>query len=179
MIHRQADRMTQLIQQLLSITRLEQGTEPAQREALDLAALVEGVCAEQPYPRQRLFCQVGGAVWVRGDAGLLRRLLQNLIDNGFKYGTPQGHVWVTLEGKGDTARLQVRDDGIGIPEDQQEKVWQRFYQVDPSRREGGGAGLGLAMVKKIAQLHGGTVTLDSAPGRGSAFTLLLPREKKL
>ena len=179
MIHRQADRMAELIQQLLSITRLDQGTEGLRLEPLDLAALVEGVCAEQPYPRQRLFCQVGGAVWVRGDAGLLRRLLQNLIDNGFKYGTPQGHVWVTLEGKGDTARLQVRDDGIGIPEDQQEKVWQRFYQVDPSRREGGGAGLGLAMVKKIAQLHGGAVTLDSAPGRGSAFTLLLPREKKL
>ena len=179
MIHRQADRMAELIQQLLSITRLDQGTEGLRLEPLDLAALVEGVCAEQPYPRQRLFCQVGGAVWVRGDAGLLRRLLQNLIDNGFKYGTPQGHVWVTLEGTGNTARLQVRDDGIGIPEDQQEKVWQRFYQVDPSRREGGGAGLGLAMVKKIAQLHGGTVTLDSAPGRGSAFTLLLPREKKL
>lgn len=179
MIHRQADRMAELIQQLLSITRLDQGTEGLRLEPLDLAALVEGVCAEQPYPRQRLFCQVGGAVWVRGDAGLLRRLLQNLIDNGFKYGTPQGHVWVTLGGKGNTARLQVRDDGIGIPEDQQEKVWQRFYQVDPSRREGGGAGLGLAMVKKIAQLHGGTVTLDSAPGRGSAFTLLLPREKKL
>lgn len=179
MIHRQADRMAELIQQLLSITRLDQGTEGLRLEPLDLDALVEGVCAEQPYPRQRLFCQVGGAVWVRGDAGLLRRLLQNLIDNGFKYGTPQGHVWVTLEGKGNTARLQVRDDGIGIPEDQQEKVWQRFYQVDPSRREGGGAGLGLAMVKKIAQLHGGTVTLDSAPGRGSAFTLILPREKKL
>lgn len=179
MIHRQADRMAELIQQLLSITRLDQGTEGLRLEPLDLAALVEGVCAEQPHPRQRLFCQVGGAVWVRGDAGLLRRLLQNLIDNGFKYGTPQGHVWVTLEGKGNTARLQVRDDGIGIPEDQQEKVWQRFYQVDPSRREGGGAGLGLAMVKKIAQLHGGTVTLDSSPGRGSAFTLLLPREKKL
>ena len=179
MIHRQADRMAELIQQLLSITRLDQGTEGLRLEPLDLAALVEGVCAEQPYPRQRLFCQVGGAVWVRGDAGLLRRLLQNLIDNGFKYGTPQGHVWVTLEGKGNTARLQVRDDGIGIPEDQQEKVWQRFYQVAPSRRERGGAGLGLAMVKKIAQLHGGTVTLDSAPGRGSAFTLILPREKKL
>lgn len=178
MIHRQADRMAELIQQLLSITRLDQGTEGLRLEPLDLAALVEGVCAEQPYPRQRLFCQVGGAVWVRGDAGLLRRLLQNLIDNGFKYGTPQGHVWVTLEGKGDTARLQVRDDGIGIPEDQQEKIWQRFYQVDPARREGGGAGLGLAMVKKIAQLHGGRITLDSTPGQGSTFTLSLPLEKE-
>ncbi len=178
MIHRQADRMAELIQQLLSITRLDQGTEGLRLEPLDLAALVEGVCAEQPYPRQRLFCQVGGAVWVRGDAGLLRRLLQNLIDNGFAYGKPQGHVWVTLGMEGDQAVLQVRDDGIGIPQDQQEKIWQRFYQVDPSRREGGGAGLGLAMVKKIAQVHNGQLTLDSAPGQGSTFALTLPREKK-
>ena len=178
MIHRQADRMTQLIQQLLSITRLEQGTEPAQREALDLAALVTGVCADQPYPKDRLTCQVQPGVWVRGDRGLLARLLQNLIDNGFAYGKPQGHVWVTLGTEGDQAVLQVRDDGIGIPQDQQEKIWQRFYQVDPARREGGGAGLGLAMVKKIAQLHGGRITLDSTPGQGSTFALSLPLEKE-
>lgn len=179
MIHRQADRMTQLIQQLLSITRLEQGTEPAQREALDLAALVTGVCADQPYPKDRLACQVQPGVWVRGDRGLLARLLQNLIDNGFAYGKPQGHVWVTLGTEGDRAVLQVRDDGIGIPQDQQEKIWQRFYQVDPARREGGGAGLGLAMVKKIAQLHGGRITLDSTPGQGSTFALSLPLEKEM
>lgn len=179
MIHRQADRMTQLIQQLLSITRLEQGTEPAQREALDLAALVTGVCADQPYPRDRLACQVQPGVWVRGDRGLLARLLQNLIDNGFAYGKPQGHVWVTLGTEGDQAVLQVRDDGIGIPQDQQEKIWQRFYQVDPARREGGGAGLGLSMVKKIAQLHGGRITLDSTPGQGSTFALSLPLEKEM
>ena len=179
MIHRQADRMTQLIQQLLSITRLEQGTEPAQREALDLAALVTGVCADQPYPKDRLACQVQPGVWVRGDRGLLARLLQNLIDNGFAYGKPQGHVWVTLGTEGDRAVLQVRDDGIGIPQDQQEKIWQRFYQVDPARREGGGAGLGLSMVKKIAQLHGGRITLDSTPGQGSTFALSLPLEKEM
>ena len=179
MIHRQADRMAQLIQQLLSITRLEQGTEPAQREALDLAALVTGVCADQPYPKDRLACQVQPGVWVRGDRGLLARLLQNLIDNGFAYGKPQGHVWVTLGTEGDQAVLQVRDDGIGIPQDQQEKIWQRFYQVDPARREGGGAGLGLSMVKKIAQIHGGRITLDSTPGQGSTFTLSLPLEKEM
>lgn len=179
MIHRQADRMTQLIQQLLSITRLEQGTEPAQREALDLAALVTGVCADQPYPKDRLACQAQPGVWVRGDRGLLARLLQNLIDNGFAYGKPQGHVWVTLGTEGDQAVLQVRDDGIGIPQDQQEKIWQRFYQVDPAHREGGGAGLGLSMVKKITQLHGGRITLDSTPGQGSTFALSLPLEKEL
>ena len=178
MIHRQADRMASLIQQLLTITRLDQGTEGLRLEPLDLSALVSRVCADQPYPKERLLCQIQGDVWVRGDPGLLGRLLQNLIDNGFKYGAPQGHVWVTLTGEGAAACLQVRDDGIGIPADQQEKIWQRFYQVDPSRREGGGAGLGLAMVKKIAQVHNGQLTLDSAPGQGSTFALTLPREKK-
>ena len=88
-------------------------------------------------------------------------------------------MWVTLGTEGDQAVLQVRDDGIGIPQDQQEKIWQRFYQVDPARREGGGAGLGLSMVKKIAQLHGGRITLDSTPGQGSTFTLSLPLEKEM
>ena len=88
-------------------------------------------------------------------------------------------MWVTLGTEGDRAVLQVRDDGIGIPQDQQEKIWQRFYQVDPARREGGGAGLGLAMVKKIAQLHGGRITLDSTPGQGSTFALSLPLEKEM
>ena len=73
-------------------------------------------------------------------------------------------------------RLAVRDDGIGIPTDQQEKVWQRFYQADPSRSDGGGAGLGLSMVRKIAQLHGGRMSLESVPGVGSVFTLHLPEE---
>ena len=70
--------------------------------------------------------------------------------------------------------LTVRDDGIGIPKEQQDKVWQRFYQVDPSRSERGGAGLGLSMVWKIAQAHGGTMSLESISGLGSTFTLHLP-----
>ena len=149
MIHRQADRMSLLIEQLLRITRLDQGTGISLQENVDLTELV-------------------------GDAALLTRLLQNLIDNGFKYGKPGGHVWVSLRREAGEVLLSVRDDGVGIEKDQQEKVWQRFYQVDPSRSGGSGAGLGLAMVRKIAQTHGGRVELESVPGLGSVFTLRLP-----
>ena len=180
MIHRQADKMTDLIGQLLSITRLDQGTYAAQLQRLDLSGLVQTVCREQPCPADRLRVEVKPGVTVQGDSALLTRLLQNLIDNAFKYGRPEGHVWVTLRREQGEVRLTVRDDGIGIPKDAQEKVWQRFYQVDPSRSgERGGAGLGLAMVRKIAQAHGGDMTLESIPDLGSTFTLHLPSIRSL
>ena len=109
----------------------------------------------------------------------MSRLTENLVENAFKYGKPEGHVWVTVKSQGEEGILEVRDDGIGIPKDQQEKIWQRFYQVDPSRSdESSGVGLGLSMVRQIAQLHGGTVTLDSVEGIGSAFALHLPLWKE-
>ena len=175
MIHRQADRMTALIGQLLSITRLDQGTHIAHQEKVDLSRLVQEVCQDQPYPQDRLLAQVEPGVTARADPALLTRLLQNLIDNGFKYGKEGGHVWVSLRQEAGEILLTVRDDGIGIPKDQQEKVWQRFYQVDAARTgEKGGAGLGLSMVQKIAQAHGGTMSLESIPDLGSTFTLHLP-----
>ena len=177
MIHRQADKMSQLIDQLLRITRLDQGTELARRERVDLAALAREVCAEGPWPQDRLTLEVGEPVFAQVDRALIARLLQNLIDNGFKYGKPGGGVWVTLRRQGGEALLTVRDDGIGIAPDQQARVWQRFYQVDPVRGEKSGAGLGLSMVWKIAQAHGGHMSLESVPGQGSSFTLYLPAER--
>ncbi len=177
MIHRQADKMSQLIGQLLSITRLDQGTETARREKIDLTDLVRTVCAEGPWPADGLVLEAGGPLLAWADKALITRLLQNLIDNGFKYGKPGGHVWVSLGTGPGEVLLTVRDDGKGIPPAEQEKVWQRFYQVDPARGEKSGAGLGLSMVQKIAQAHGGYMTLESDPAWGSAFTLHLPHRE--
>ena len=104
----------------------------------------------------------------------MTRLLNNLISNAFRYGVPGGHVDVAVRREGDDAVLTVSDDGIGIAPEQQEHIWQRFYQVDPARSGGEGTGLGLYMVQQIARLHGGTVSVDSAPGKGSTFTVRLP-----
>ncbi len=234
MIYRQTVKMSELINQLLSMTRLDQGTELPEMRELDLAALARDVVEElaPDYGAERLLMgncvgggdaavggapeggagHVGGApetrakavtvtpetgakaavrVWergadetgakadtaalVRGDEILLSRLLRNLIDNGFKYGREDGHVWVSVSAENGEVLLSVRDDGIGIPPEHREKIWQRFYQVDPSRGdETGGAGLGLAMVWQIARLHGGHMTLDSVLNEGSTFTLHLP-----
>ena len=179
MIARQAEKMAQLIGQLLSMTRLDQGTERARLEPVDLGVLVEGLIRERGYEEDKLFLSVSPGVKVRGDGALLARLTENLVENALKYGKPGGHVWVTVKSQGEEGILEVRDDGIGIPKDQQEKIWQRFYQVDPSRSdESNGVGLGLSMVRQIAQLHGGTVTLDSVEGIGSAFALHLPLWKE-
>ena len=173
-IHRQGKKMADLISQLLQMTRMDQGTEAAQLERTDLTDLVRGLCGEQEALGQRLIPDLQEGVTAQANRPLLSRLLQNLIDNAEKYGAPGGRIWVTLRREAGEIRLTVRDEGPGIPPDQQEKIWQRFYQVDPSRGGDRGAGLGLSIVQQIARVHGGTMTLESVPGRGSAFTLHLP-----
>ena len=181
MIRRQAQQMSRLIGQLLHITRLEQGTQKTYMERADLSALAEAVCEQQ-----RLIAPAGTEltldapepVEVQADVLLMTRVLNNLIANAFRYGKDGGHVSVTVRRENGWAVLAVRDDGIGIAPEQQERIWQRFYQVDPARSGGEGTGLGLYMVRQIARLHGGTAEVDSAPGQGSTFTVRIPAHKK-
>ena len=177
MIHRQAVKMSNLIGKLLNMTRLEQGTEPVKLEYVELGGLLQALYEEQRYEQKRVSLKLQENIVVQADGALLSRLAQNLIENGLKYGKPDGQVLVTLLRQQGEILLQVQDDGIGIAAEQQEKVWQRFYQVNPSRSDEKGAGLGLALVQQIAQLHGGYMTLDSTVGVGSTFTLHLPDEE--
>lgn len=175
-IERQAQRMNTLISQLLHMTRLEQGTQQTAFEWADLSGLVKVICEEQPV----LLCNIkleteiepGVDAWF--DVTLMSRLLQNLIDNAARYGRKNGHIWVSLQKKMDKIRLSVRDDGIGIPADKLDKIWNRFYQVESAREAKSGTGLGLTMVRQIAQLHKGKVSVDSREGIGSCFTLEFP-----
>lgn len=180
MIHRQADNMSTLIEQLLSMTRMEQGTEAFRQEVLDLSELVRTVCQEPHWlafmqPPVRLHLTLPSEAPVRGSREQLERLVRNLIENGFKYGQPDGQVWITIQCTASEVCLSVRDDGIGIPAEEQDRIWQRFYQVDPARSRDEGAGLGLSMVQQIARLHGGYMTLESIVDQGSIFTLHLPQ----
>lgn len=175
MIHRQADKMAGLIGQLLALTRLDQGTETLRPVPLDLGQLARRTLEDQNYDAARLRLALAKGVTVKGDEALLGRLAANLVDNAFKYGLPGGTVTVEVRAENGEALLTVADEGPGIPAGQQEKIWQRFYQVDAARGDQQeGVGLGLSLVQRIAQLHGGRMTLKSAEGAPSAFTLHLP-----
>ncbi|MFR3226894.1 MAG: sensor histidine kinase, partial [Blautia massiliensis (ex Durand et al. 2017)] len=120
-----------------------------------------------------LHTEIEPGVLVQGDETLLMRLFINLLENGIRYGRPGGWLRLTLRRDGDAAVAVVADNGIGIAPENLEHIWQRFWQADPAR-SGGGAGLGLAMVRWIAEAHGGTVTVESTVGEGSAFTFTMP-----
>ena len=166
-------------------------------EVLDLGELTGQLCSEGAYDAGRMALDLREGVTVKGDAALLGRLIENLIDNAFKYGgkmategSPGGRsgehragnteqpdfpqVRISVFHEQGEALLSVRDYGQGIPFEVQDKIWQRFFQADASHSGQEGAGLGLAMVRQIAELHGGRMTLESRPGRGSCFTLHLP-----
>ncbi len=179
MIYRQSKKMSEMIDQLLRMTRLEQGTEAVKFVPVDLTGLVKSIWKERQSSENEISIELEQDVTVLGDEMLLTRLIYNLIENAIKYGKPGGHVWIRLHKTEQEACLAVQDDGIGIPKGQQEKIWSRFYQVDPSRANGVGSGLGLAMVQQIAQLHGGRMELESVPGVGSIFSFYLPLAKKV
>ena len=176
-IHRQTEQMSRLIGQLLHITRLEQGTQKTCMERGDLSALAEAVCRQQELLAPEgveLTFDAPESVEVTMDVMLMTRVLNNLIANASRYGSGGGHVAVSVRREGGDAVLAVRDDGAGIDPQQQEKIWQRFYQVDAARSGGEGTGLGLYMVRQIARLHDGTAEVESAPGQGSTFTVRIP-----
>ncbi len=170
MIERQADRMGGLINQLLSMTRLEQGTEKLDTQELELSALAEEFVREQGANAAKIGFERKEPVFVMADGVLLKRLMQNLCDNALRHGQAGAKVRLSVYGEGGYAFLSVRDEGPGIAPEEQEKIWQRFYQTDPSHSEDAGSGLGLAMVQQIARLHGGEMLLESQPGWGSCFT---------
>ena len=171
--------LLRLIEEVLLFSRLEAGREPVLRERVDLAVLARETCTlVEPLARERgLAFRVELAqepVWVETDAGKVHQIVLNLLSNAVKF-TDAGEVALTLRQDGADAVLRVRDTGIGIAPENQERIWDAFSQVEqaPSRRVGG-TGLGLSVTRNLARLLGGDVTVDSQMGHGSTFTLRLP-----
>ena len=121
-----------------------------------------------------LAADIEPGIVLEGDPFLISRVIVNLLENARKYGKENGHIWARLSAEGGYAVLEVKDDGIGIDPEHIDKIWQRFYQVNPSRKGNSGLGLGLSMVWQIVSLHKGTVKVKSEPGKGSCFTVSLP-----
>lgn len=171
-IEEQGKHMSELVQQLLGLTRMQHGTDRYPMRRLDLSIFVESCCGEfMPHDSRGISLETDIKPGIEADfnPALMSRVVQNLLQNAYKYGRENGHILVSLEQRGGRALLRVRDDGIGIAPEDQDKIWQRFWQADTSRGEDGGSGLGLAMVKEIAEFHGGRASVDSEPGKGSTF----------
>jgi heavy metal sensor kinase len=178
-VNEQVARMTRLVGGLLMLARTDSGALPLQRERVDLGDLVQSVASQvRPLAERkglRLDVDGDGALFVEGDEDLLLQLMLNLTDNAIKY-TAEGSVTLGWRGDARAAAMFVRDTGAGISEEHRRRIFERFYRADASRSaEEGGAGLGLAISRWIAESHGGALSLESDAG-GSTFRVTLPRD---
>jgi len=176
-----ADRLAALVEDILSLAGLER-SEAAKDIAFErilLRTVIDDavqVCAPKAAAKGvRLLVTCDPGLEVRANAAMLEQALINLVDNAIKYSEPDGEIRVEAASAPEGVLLSVRDFGVGIAPEHLPRIFERFYRVDRSRsRKLGGTGLGLAIVKHIVALHGGRVTVESALGKGSCFTIHLP-----
>jgi len=175
----EVDRLNQLVESLLTLSRADAGDVKLARQPLDLASLVEDtvthlqVLAEEK--GQRVVTELGRPTTLSADPVLLRRAVVNLLDNAIKYSPAGTSIYVTLSMRDGQAVLSIRDQGPGISAVDQTRIFDRFYRVERSRsREKDGVGLGLAIARWLTEAHGGQLTVESEEGRGSTFRISLP-----
>ncbi|MEG0830187.1 MAG: HAMP domain-containing sensor histidine kinase [Anaerovoracaceae bacterium] len=175
----QAQKMSALIGQLLTLARADQGKTKLQIEAFNFSELVDMVAdqLEESANAKNISIEkdIKPDLLIRGDQTMLMRMLLNLMENGIKYGKTGGNLTVFLDQNEKGIIGFVRDDGIGIGKEQLPKIWERFYQVDTARASiSGGIGLGLSLVKYIVEAHNGQVSVESVLDKGTTFTFFLP-----
>ena len=179
-ILQEAERTSLLIEELLQLARADSGREALTMQPVDLAEVLRGVIGSWQQVAEARDIQFAADIGdlgasVMGDQTLLRRLADILLDNAFKYTSSPGVIRLVLEVREETATITVRDSGMGIAEEEQEKIFERFYRVDKVRsREQGGVGLGLAIAEWIVQQHRGTIWVESRAGEGATFRVKLP-----
>ena len=180
LIKDEAERLSRIVENLFILAGQPVDAPALMKEPLRLSEVVaECVRAAQVLAtRKDLRLSVDDAsssVTLNGDDELLKRMLLNLLDNAVKYTPAGGEISVALSSQNGNARIVVTDTGIGIPAEDQPRIFDRFYRVDKARsRALGGAGLGLSIARWIVEAHGGSLSVESALGRGSAFTVELP-----
>lgn len=176
---RNASRLLFLINELLDLAKFDSGRATLTKRCIDFAALVRGVVTNfDSSPIRRIHLKgLTEPVGMEADSRQLKKVLYNLLSNAFKFSDPQtGQVWIRLVTKDHSIELEVEDNGIGIPREQLARIFDRFTQVEGgASRRYEGSGIGLALVKEIVALHGGMIAVESDLGRGSIFTITLPR----
>jgi two-component system, OmpR family, phosphate regulon sensor histidine kinase PhoR len=187
----EVENLNNLVQDLLTLSRVEERAarsglyhrasgqpESAALQSLDLAEVARRAVTslESAYHEAKIALSTDlQPVTVRGDAIELETAVRNLLDNACRYSDPGGQVRLRVARRRDEAVLEVRDQGVGIPRDARQRIFERFYRVDRARsRETGGTGLGLSIVRNIVEQHGGKVQVESSVGVGSSFTIRLP-----
>ncbi len=182
-MQKESQRLANIVQELIQLSRVQGANLSETIEEIDLATVIaDAVDRNQTLANRRgvkLASTADVSVKIQGDYEMLVTAVRNLIENAIVYSEPNSQVGVGLRVVDDVAEISVTDSGLGIPESEQERIFERFYRVDPSRsRETGGTGLGLSIVKHAAYHHRGEIKLFSKPGVGSTFTLRLPINKK-
>lgn len=182
----QAEHMSSLISQLLSIARASNNSKHLNIDSIDIGDLAQVISEQQQESAAEknilISCSAPQGIKVLGDQTMLMRVFINLISNAVKYSSSGSHIQVTVyesesENGSRSAVCSVKDDGIGIPEKDIDRIWDRFYRVDESRNAADDStGLGLSMVKWMVEAHGGTISVTSELGKGSEFTFTIPEE---
>ena len=181
---RKAAGMSDMISQLLFLSRADQGRQPIHRERLDLSELTEMIVEEQQMLADsagrgiRVESRISPGVEADADETLYIRMVSNLLSNAVRYSHDGGKVEVILEERDGEVRGRVKDHGVGIAAEDLPRVWERFYRADSSRTETSHSGLGLSMVRWIAHAHGGDVSVASEAGKGSEFAFYFPAREE-
>ncbi|MDY6029291.1 MAG: ATP-binding protein [Acidaminococcaceae bacterium] len=174
-IYDEAQRMTRLVQDIISLSRLDEGQENMNRMKVNLYQLAEGIKNElEAFAKENKVTLelIGDNVVMDGIPQLLHSMVYNICENAIKYNRPQGNVIIHVESVNNHPQISVRDSGIGIPEKDRQRIFERFYRVDKSHSKAvGGTGLGLSIVKHAAKLHNAKVEVDSIVGEGTMITV--------
>ena len=180
-MNHEIDRLSGIVNDLLTLTRIDNESMEMKTETVDVTALTwDTIRMLKPMAekrKQNLIGNVQPDLTMQGDKLKLNQILYNLTDNAIKYTPEGGNIGIMLTEEEGNIVWRVRDDGIGIPPEDQRHIFERFYRVDKARsRETGGTGLGLSIVKQLVTAHGGTISVYSETGKGTEFTVVLPRE---